>query len=102
MKLFVGNLPHALTEQELHDLFSSYGTIDRAKLILDRETGRSRGFAFVEMNSEEEAKKAMDELNGKEVGGRAIVVNEARDKERKEGFGNRRSFSNNRRERRRF
>jgi len=93
MKLYVGNLPHATTEQELTDLFAAFGAVVSAKIILDRETRRSRGFGFVEMGSKEEGEKAIQELNGKEVGGRTIIVNEARQKERRES----RSFNDKRR-----
>jgi RNA recognition motif-containing protein len=90
MKLYVGNLPHSLTEQDLTDLFSPYGNIKESKLIVDRDTNKSRGFGFVEMESKEEALKAIKELNGKDVEGREIVVNEARPKERRDN--NRSSF----------
>ena len=93
MKLYVGNLPHSLTEQDLTDLFSPYGNIKEAKLIVDRDTGKSRGFGFVEMESKEEALKAIKELNGKDVEGREIIVNEARPKERRD---NNRSFNKRR------
>lgn len=93
MKLYVGNLPHASTEQELTDIFAAFGTVVSAKIILDRDTGRSRGFGFVEMGSKEEGEKAIEELNGKEIGGRAVVVNEARKREKRET----RSFNNKRR-----
>jgi RNA recognition motif-containing protein len=74
--LYVGNLPWKATEQELHDLFSQYGQVNSVKIISDRETGRSRGFGFVEM--EDGADEAMQTLNGAEFGGRNIRVNEAR------------------------
>lgn len=92
-KLYVGNLPFGFTEQELQDLFSEYGNVSSAKLITDRETGRSRGFGFVEFESDSEADAAIKSANGKDMGGRALVVNEARPQEKRE-----RSF-NNRRER---
>ena len=85
MKLYVGNLPHSFTEQELTDLFATYGEVISAKIILDRDTNRSRGFAFVEMGSKDDAEKAIEELNGKEVGGRTVIVNEARQKEKRDG-----------------
>ena len=95
MKLFVGNLPHAYTDGDLDTLFSSFGAVASAKIITDRETGRSRGFGFVEMASKDEAEKAMAALNGKEIGGRTIVVNEALPQEKKDK--DRRSFNNKRR-----
>jgi RNA recognition motif-containing protein len=88
-KLFVGNLPHEITNDELQKLFEEFGTVDSANVIMDRATGRSKGFGFVEMSSEEEAEKATEAMNGKEVGGRALTVNEARPpKERNGGFRN--------------
>lgn len=77
-RLFVGNLPYSLTDQELGEKFSSAGTVVSANVITDRMSGRSKGFGFVEMGSEEEAQKAIQTLNGQDMGGRAIVVNEAR------------------------
>lgn len=79
-KLFVGSLDYGVTDQQLNDLFAEYGTIESAKVITDRETGRSRGFGFVEFNNDEEAKAAMEALNGQEHQGRTLVVNEARAK----------------------
>ncbi|PSO43410.1 RNA-binding protein [Candidatus Saccharibacteria bacterium QS_5_54_17] len=79
-KLFVGSLDYGVTDQQLNDLFADYGTIESAKVITDRETGRSRGFGFVEFSTDEEAKAAMDALNGQEHQGRTLVVNEARAK----------------------
>ena len=81
MKLFVGSLPFALTDQELQELFETIGSVVSAKIILDRATGRSRGFGFVEMSDSSEAKKAEEELNGKEILGRTIVVKEAHDRD---------------------
>ena len=80
-KLFIGSLAWGATEDELRELFETVGTVESATIITDRETGRSKGFGFVEMGSEEEAKKAVEELNGKELAGRALVVNEARPRE---------------------
>jgi cold-inducible RNA-binding protein len=80
-KLFVGSLPFALKEDALKDLFSQVGTVESAIIITDKMTGRSKGFGFVEMSSEEEAKKAVETLNGSDVEGRNIVVNEARPRE---------------------
>lgn len=82
-KLFVGSLPFETTDSELEELFSKTGKVDSANVITDRNTGRSRGFGFVEMSSEDEAKKAMDELNGTDIKGRNIVVSEAKPREDK-------------------
>jgi RNA recognition motif-containing protein len=78
--LFVGNLSFQTTEGELTDLFKGFGQVTRVHVAMDRETGRARGFAFVEMPNDEEAAKAIAALNGKELGGRALKVNEARPK----------------------
>jgi cold-inducible RNA-binding protein len=86
-RLYVGNLSFNTTELELRDLFTQFGTVAETKMVTDRETGRPRGFAFVEMGSDQEAKQAIDELNGRELGGRALTVNEAQ--ERSGGGGNR-------------
>ena len=86
-KLFVGNLNFRTTQDELFDLFTQYGTVDSVAIINDRETGQPRGFAFVEMADSAEAEAAIAALNGAEVGGRAINVNEARP--RPEGGGSR-------------
>lgn len=80
-KLFVGSLAWATTDDGLKDFFSAAGTVVSANVIVDRETNRSKGFGFVEMSSDEEAKKAVDELNGKDLDGRPIVVSEARPRE---------------------
>ena len=77
-KLFVGSLAYSVTDEELRTAFEEAGTVDSAKVITDRETGRSRGFGFVEMATEEEAQNAVKLLNEKELGGRRIIVNEAR------------------------
>lgn len=87
MKLYVGNLSYNTSEDELRDLFGAYGQPDSVKIIMDRDTGRSKGFGFVEFANDQEAKTAMSALNGKEVGGRALTVNEARPRE--EGGGGR-------------
>ena len=79
-KLFVGNLPHSTTEAELRTLFEPHGKVDQVSVVTDRDTGRSRGFAFVEMADNAEAEKAIATLNGKELGGRALNINEARPK----------------------
>ena len=81
-KLFVGGIPFATTDEELEAAFAEFGTVTSAKVITDRETGRSRGFAFVEYESEDEGKAAIDGLDGKELGGRTIHVSQARERER--------------------
>lgn len=87
-KIFVGNLPFSMGEAELRELFAQKGTVDSATVMRDVETGRSRGFAFVEMANDEEAEKAIKELNGYSAEGRNLTVNEARPKtERRGGFG---------------
>lgn len=80
-KLFVGSLAYAVNDDQLQEFFSSAGKVESAKVITDRDSGRSKGFGFVEMSSEDEAKKAISELNGKELEGRPITVTEARPKE---------------------
>ncbi|WP_116789711.1 RNA recognition motif domain-containing protein [Flavobacterium psychrotrophum] len=92
MNIFVGSLPFSLGEADLKESFEAYGPVDSVKIITDKVTGRSKGFGFVEMPNDEEAQRAIDELNGATVGGRTIVVNqsEARPQQPK------RSFSNNR------
>lgn len=90
MNLFVGNLAWATTQADLEAAFGAYGEVSSAKIMTDRETGKSRGFAFVEMPNDSEARKAVEELNGKDLKGRAINVNEARPREerpRSGGFG---------------
>ncbi len=79
--LFVGNLPYAMDSAKLEELFAQAGSVVSAKVISDKYSGRSRGFGFVEMASEEEAKKAIEMFNGKDVEGRPLVVNEARPRE---------------------
>lgn len=86
-KLYVGNLSYSATEQSLVDTFSQYGTVESAKIITDRETGRSKGFAFVEMSSDDEAQTAISKLNGTQNEGRAITVNEAKPQAPREGGG---------------
>ena len=79
--LFVGSLPWSVNDEQLAQIFGEAGTVESARVITERDTGRSKGFGFVEMATEEEAKKAIDTLNGKEIEGRAITVNEARPRE---------------------
>jgi RNA recognition motif-containing protein len=88
-RLYVGNLSYETTELELRELFGKFGTVAEAKVVTERETGRPRGFAFVEMSTEQEAKAAVEQLSGRELGGRAINVNEAQ--ERSGGGGGRSS-----------
>jgi len=85
MKLYVGNLSFRTSSEELEQLFSQAGTVQSASVIEDRETGRSRGFGFVEMSSSEEGHAAIQQFNGKEVGGRALTVNEAKPREDRGG-----------------
>ncbi len=80
MKLYVGNLPYTTSEEDLRNLFSQYGRVDSVAVITDRETGRSKGFGFVEFPDDNEAKNAISGLSGQEFGGRALTVNEARPK----------------------
>ncbi len=80
MNIFVGNLSFATTEEDIRALFEPYGTVEQVNLITDRDTGRSRGFAFVEMPDSEAAQRAITALNGSNIGGRALNVNEARPK----------------------
>jgi RNA recognition motif-containing protein len=78
--LYVGNLPHSTTEPELRGLFEAHGAVEKVSIVTDRETGRARGFAFVEMTNAGEADKAVAALNGTELGGRALKINEAKPK----------------------
>jgi len=86
-KLYVGGLPYSVTEDKLQEIFSAHGTVESARVITDRFTGRSRGFGFVEMSSEEEAQKAIDSLNESDLDGRSLTVNEARPQEDRGGGG---------------
>jgi cold-inducible RNA-binding protein len=78
--LYVGNLPHSTTEADLRSFFEAHGAVDKVSIVTDRETGRSRGFGFVEMTNSSDADKAIAALNGAELGGRTLTVNEARPK----------------------
>jgi RNA recognition motif-containing protein len=80
-KLYVGNLTYSVTDSELQEMFQAHGNVQSAQVIMDRDTGRSKGFGFVEMGSDQEAQAAIAAMNGKEMGGRALTVNEARPKE---------------------
>ncbi|BDA39972.1 RNA recognition motif domain-containing protein [Candidatus Atelocyanobacterium thalassae] len=94
MSIYVGNLSYEVAQDDLEQVFAEYGTVKRAQLPLDRETGRPRGFGFVEMESEDEETAAIDALNGVEWMGRSMKVNKARPKEDKRSFnkGNNRSY----------
>jgi len=89
MKLYVGNLSFDTTNQDLNDAFAEFGTVKSSNVIEDRETGRARGFGFVEMSSKEEGEAAIAGLNGKEIGGREIKVNEAKPRDNRGGGGGR-------------
>lgn len=92
--LYVGNLPHSTTEAELRNLFEAHGPVERITLVTDRDTGRSRGFGFVEMINAGEADKAVAALNGTDLGGRTLTINEAKPKaERPRGGGGGRRFA---------
>jgi RNA recognition motif-containing protein len=90
-KLYVGNLPYSYRDSDMEQAFSQYGTVSSAKVMMERDTGRSKGFGFVEMSSEAEARAAIEGMNGQQIGGRGLVVNEARPMEprapRSGGFG---------------
>jgi RNA recognition motif-containing protein len=94
-KLYVGNLAFQTTSQDLQQLFAQAGTVESASVIEDRDTGQSKGFAFVEMSTDQEAAAAIEQFNGKEVAGRALKVNEARPRENRSGGGGR-GFGGNR------
>jgi RNA recognition motif-containing protein len=79
-KLYVGNLGYGVTDSDLEQMFAAHGTVESAQVIMDRDTGRSKGFGFVEMKTDQEAQAAIAALNGQDVGGRALTVNEARPK----------------------
>ncbi len=83
MNIYVGNLSYGMSEDELREAFAAYGDVSSVKILTDRETGRSRGFGFVEMPNQNEGEAAVAQLNGKEVGGRTLRVNEARPRERR-------------------
>ncbi|RDI15770.1 RNA recognition motif domain-containing protein [Flavobacterium sp. AG291] len=92
MNIFVGSLPFSLEEADLRESFEAYGAVESVKIITDKFTGRSKGFGFVEMSNDDEAQKAIDELNGATVSGRTIVVNKSEPRPE----GERKSFNNNR------
>ena len=87
MKLYVGNLSFSTSENDLQDLFGQFGAVESCRVITDRDTGRSRGFGFVEFSSEAEGRAAIDQMNGKQVDGRALTVNEAKPQENRGGGG---------------
>ena len=97
MKLYVGNLSFETTENDLQDLFEKHGQVSEARLMMDRVTGKSRGFAFVTMNDTAQANAAMSALNGHELNGRALTVSEARPREERPRSGGNRPFAPNRR-----
>jgi cold-inducible RNA-binding protein len=86
-KLYVGNLSYDVSDSKLQEMFEEFGAVQSAQVIMDRDTGRSKGFGFVEMSSDQEAQAAITGLNGKEAGGRALTVNEARPREDRGGGG---------------
>lgn len=94
-KLYVGNLTYGVTDSDLQQMFEAHGTVQSAQVIMDRDTGRSKGFGFVEMSSDQEAQAAIAALNSKEVDGRSLTVNEARP--RPEGGGGRGGYGGGRR-----
>ena len=81
MNIYVGNLSYSTDRDELREVFAAFGEVSAARVVTDRDTGKSKGFGFVEMPNEAEARKAIESLNGQEVGGRRVVVNEARPRE---------------------
>ena len=87
MKLYVGNVSFNTSNQDLTEMFGAFGTVESANIVEDRETGRSRGFGFVEMSSKAEGEEAISSLNGKEVDGRSLTVNEAKPRENRSGGG---------------
>ena len=95
-KLYVGNLSFSTTSDELQQLFAQAGTVESATLVEDRDTGRSRGFGFVEMASKEEGEKAIEQFNGTDLNGRNLTVNEARPREERGNRGGDRGFGGNR------
>ncbi len=86
-KIYVGGLPFSTTDGQLQEMFSAHGTVESARVITDKFTGKSRGFGFVEMSSGGEAQKAIEALNGTDIEGRTLTVNEARPQEKRSGFG---------------
>jgi RNA recognition motif-containing protein len=97
MRLYVGNLSYSVTNQSLEDMFAEHGRVQSAQVVQDRDTGRSKGFGFVEMTDANEARAAIESLNLKECDGRALTVNEARPREERSGGGSRSSYGGARR-----
>ena len=95
-KLYVGNLTYGVTDSQLEQLFAAHGTVQSAQVIMDRDTGRSKGFGFVEMGSDQEAQAAIAALSGKEVNGRSLTVNEAKPREDRGGGGGRGGYGGGR------
>jgi len=87
MNIYVGNVAYGLSDEDLKEAFEAYGTVESARVIQDRETGRSKGFGFVEMPEDDEARAAIDALNGAEIQGRAVIVNQARPREERPSRG---------------
>ncbi len=86
-KLYVGGLPYSVSDRQLEELFAAHGTVESARVIIDRMTGRSKGFGFVEMSSQAEAQAAIDSVNGTDLEGRSLTVNEARPRVPRDGGG---------------
>ncbi|MGZ3770152.1 MAG: RNA recognition motif domain-containing protein [Bdellovibrio sp.] len=95
-KIYVGNLSYTVDSNELTNMFSEFGTVDSANVITDRETGRSKGFAFIEMSTNDEAQKAILKLNGMELSGRALNISEAKPQENRTGGGSRGGYNSRR------
>jgi RNA recognition motif-containing protein len=95
-KLYVGNLSYSVDSNQLSDLFAQVGTVDSANVVMDRDTGRSKGFAFIEMSEESEAQSAIEKFNGTEFSGRAMNVSEAKPQAPRTGGGGNRGFNNRR------
>jgi cold-inducible RNA-binding protein len=91
-KLYVGNLAYSVTDGTLEQMFAAHGSVQSAQVIMDRDTGRSKGFGFVEMSSDAEAQKAIDALNGQQMDGRNLTVNEAKPREDRRGGGGRSGY----------
>lgn len=98
MEIYVGNLPYETDDEALREIFGEYGTVDNVKIIINHDTGRSKGYAFVTMNDNEEAEKAIEAIDGNDIGGRPIKVNESRPREQR-GYGNNNSNRNFRKKR---
>ncbi len=98
-KIYVGGLPYSTTDGSLQEIFAAHGAVESARVITDKFTGQSRGFGFVEMGSNGEAQKAIEALNGTELDGRTLTVNEARPQEKRSGFGDSRKDGGGRRNR---